>query len=103
MTAEDLRRCERELVPLVPLEGASAFAREDAREYNADVADVRDAVLEPFRGLLAKGRASPDLADCVERTVAELAFWRRVLVKVHEREYAPPAPASDFLLRYVLS
>lgn len=103
MTRQDLERCERELVPLVPNEGASPFARQDARAFNADVNDVREAVLDPFRGLLEKGNASPELGACVEKTVAELAFWRRVLVKVHEGEFRSAAISPDFLVSYLLS
>ena len=33
MTRQDLEGCERELVPLVPNEGASASAREGARAF----------------------------------------------------------------------
>jgi len=103
MTREDLERCERELVPLVPSEGASPFAREVARAFNADVSDAREAVLEPFRHLLEKGSANRELGACVEKTVAELAFWRRVLVRAHQGEFRSAASSPDFLVRYLLS
>ena len=103
MTRDDLERCERELVPLVPGDGASASARQGARGFNADVCDVRDAILEPFRALLEAGTASPELGACVEKAVAELAFWRRVLVQVHRGQFQPAATSPDFLVRYLLS
>ncbi len=103
MTREDLDRCAAELEPLVPLDAASALARAQARAFNADASDVRDAVLDPFRALLDAGRAREDLVDCTERTVAELVFWRRVLVGFHPGAFAPRAGGSDCLLRYLLS
>lgn len=102
-TRQDLERCERELVPLVPGEGASASAREDARAFNAELADLREAVLGPLRGLVEQGRASQELGACAERAVAELAFWRRVLVKVHPGQFRPAAASPDFLVRWLLS
>ncbi len=102
-TREDLERCERELVPLDPTEGASPSARQDARAFNADLGQVREAVLEPFRFLLEKGGVSRELGACLERTVAELAFWRRVLVKVHRGQFRQAAASPDFLVRWLLS
>ncbi|HEY6105025.1 MAG TPA: hypothetical protein VIV59_03520, partial [Anaeromyxobacteraceae bacterium] len=96
-------RCERELLPLVPDPGASALAREDARAFNDSLGDVRDAVLEPFRGLVEKGAPSPELGACLLKTVAELAFWRRVLVGLHRGELREAATSRDFLVRYLLS
>lgn len=103
VTRQDLERCERELMPLVPNEWASAYAREDARAFAADVSAARDAVLEPFRGLLEKGDANPELGACVLKTVAELAFWRRVLEKVHQGQFRTAATSPDFLVSYLLS
>lgn len=103
MTREELERCERELLPLVPGQGASSFAVEDARAFNASLSDLREAVLAPYRGMVEKGRASPELGACVLRTVAELAFWRRVLVGLHRDELRVAAGSPDFLLRYLLS
>ncbi len=102
MTWQDLQRCDLELTLLVPSEVASAFAREDARSFNAHVDDVRAALLEPARDLLEKGVALRDLAACLQKAVAELAFWRRVLVRVHAGAF-PPAVSSDYLVRYLLS
>lgn len=102
-TRQDLERCERELVPLHPGEGASARAREDARAFNAELDDLRQAVLEPLRGLLERGTASPELGACAERAVVELAFWRRVLVRVHPSAFRPAEGSRDFLLRWLLS
>jgi len=103
MTGEDLRRCERELRPLVPREGAPLLARDVARSFNADVSDVRGALLEPVRGLLEKGAAVPDLDACLERAVAELAFWRRVLLKVHSDAFESAPTPPDYLVRYLRS
>ncbi len=103
MTEQDLRKLEVELKALVPAEGADAFARQDATAFNAEVSDVRDALLEPARALLAKGSASPDLAACVERTIAELAFWRRVLLKVHGLAFGDADRSADYLVHYLLS
>ncbi len=103
MTWQDLQRCDLELTLLVPNEGASAFAREDARSYNAHVDDVRAALLEPARDLLEKDVALRDLAACLQKAVAELAFWRRVLVRVHTGAFRSPAASSDYLVRYLLS
>ncbi len=103
MTREDLRRCELELEPLVPLDGASTFARESATLFNADASDVRAAVLEPIRGLVDRGAAPADLTACLERSVAELAFWRRVLVRFHEGAFREGETGSDCLVRYLLS
>ncbi len=103
MTREDLERWERELEPLVPLEGASAFARGDALAFNADVKDVKAALIEPALRLLEKGSAAEHLAPCLERTVAELAFWRRVLVNVHRDALRAKDAPKAFLVRYLLS
>ncbi len=103
MTRGFLERCELELEPLVPLEGAPAFARENARGFNSNASDVRAALLEPVRGLLEKGTVIPDLIACVEKAIAELAFWRRVLLKMHEGAFASAARSSEFLLRYLRS
>ncbi len=103
MTDEDLGRLERELAALVPGEGADAFARQDANAFNAELGDVRDALLEPARDLLAKGSAAPELGECLERTVAQLAFWRRVLLRVHERAFDDAGPGEAYLVRYLLS
>jgi hypothetical protein len=103
MTQEDLNLWERELQPLVPAEGADAFARGDASSYNASVEDVRAALLEPARHLVEKGSDAEPLAKCLERTVAELAFWRRVLVKVHRAELRSAETPPEFLVRYLLS
>jgi hypothetical protein len=103
MTREDLQRFERELEPLEPLQAAGSFARQDARRFNAELGDLRGALLEPLRSLAARGTVPPDLASCLARTVAELVFWRRVLVQVHRGAF-PPAPASSaFLLSYLRS
>jgi hypothetical protein len=103
MTLDDLARWELELAPLVPLEGAAAFARESARSFNAEAAAVRDAIVNPVRSLIEKGAASAELESCFERTMARLAFWRRVLLGVHPSAFAPAPTCSDCLLRYVLS
>ncbi len=102
MTPEHLGRLELELMFLAPREGADASALEDARAFNADVGDLRDALLEPARDLLARGGVSRELAACLERTVAELAFWRRVLVRLHGSALGDPPP-SDYLVNYLLS
>lgn len=103
LTLQDLGRCERELVPLVAGDGAPAGARQDARAFNADLADLREALLEPFRGLVRQGRASPELGACLQRTVVELAFWRRVLVELHRGHLSPPSAPPDFLVGWLLS
>ncbi len=103
MTPDDVARWELDLAPLVPLEGAAAFARENARRFNAEAAEVRDAVADPVRSLLERGGASPELLSCFERTMAELAFWRRVLLRLHAGAFAPAPTCPDCLLRYLLS
>jgi hypothetical protein len=103
MTREDLQRCELELEPLVPLPGVPASAEENARAFNANASDVRAALLEPIRGLLEKGGVIADLTACLEKAVAELAFWRRVLLKVHPGAFGTPAAPSEWLLRYLRS
>jgi len=103
MTREELQRCDEELRPLVPSETSSAVAREHARSFNEDVAAVRAALLEPARDLLERGSPVRDLAACLQRSVAELTFWRRVLVRVHGDALGPEPARSDCLLRYVMS
>jgi hypothetical protein len=103
MTREDLERWERELRPLAPLEGASAPARNDALAFNADVDDAKRSLLDAARRLVDEGSASAELAPCLERTVAELAFWRTVLLAVHRAELRPEEPHREFLVRYLLS
>lgn len=98
---ERLERCDAELTPLVPTERASGLARELARAYNEDVALVRGALLEPALDLLAKGAALRDLPACLERSVAELAFWRRVLRGMHGDALGPEPAPSDYLLRWL--
>jgi hypothetical protein len=103
MTRQDLQRWEAELGPLVPREGASPLARENARAFNADAGDVKDVLLEPAEHLLEEGAALDDLAPCLEKEVAELAFWRRVLSRVYGEELATPPPRPDYLVTYLLS
>lgn len=104
MTREELQRCELELAFLVPREDAGAPARQDARAFNAEVEDVRAALLEPAERLVEKGSALRELAPCLERTVAQLAFWRRVLLSVHRGAFAPEAARRpEYLVRYLLS
>ncbi len=103
MTREDLQRIEAELRPLVLREGASASAQELAVTFNENLGDVRDALLEPARDLLGKGAATRDLAACLRKAVAELAFWRRVLLKMYRNAFASAETSSDFLVRYLLS
>ena len=98
---ERLERCDAELRPLQPAEGASALAREQARAYNEDVALVRGALLDPALDLLAKGAALRDLPGCLEKSVAELAFWRRVLRGMHGDALGPEPGRSDYLLRWL--
>jgi hypothetical protein len=98
---ERLQRCDAELRPLVPGEGASPFAREQARSYNEDVALVRGALLEPALDLLARGAALRELPACLEKSVAELAFWRRVLRGMHGDALGPEPERSDYVLRWL--
>lgn len=102
MTREDLERWEDELKPLVPREGASPFARGNAQAFNADVDDVRAALLEPARRMLDKGSSVEHLAACLERTVAELVFWRKVLLGVHRDGLRNGDARTDFLVEYLL-
>lgn len=102
MTKEQLQRCEAELTPLVPREGSPAVALEQARSFNQSVADVRAALLEPARELSRRGSRLHELPACLEKAVAELAFWRRVLRKMYAEAFGPEPAASDYLLRYVL-
>ena len=103
MTREELQHCDAELRPLVPTDWACALAREHARSYNQNVDGVRAALLEPARDLLERGAALSELPACLEKTVAELAFWRRVLLKVHGAALGPDSPRPDYLLRYLTS
>ncbi len=98
---ERLQRCDAELRPLVPDPKAPALAREQARAYNEDVALVRGALLEPALDLVAKGGTPRDLAACLEKSVAELAFWRRVLHGLHGEALGPEPERSDYLLRWL--
>lgn len=103
MTEADLQRLEREIEPIVLSEGAPLAVREQALRFNDEVAEVREALLAPMLGLLTKGGVRPELASCLTRTIAELAFWRRVLVKVHGSA-VPSAPGSpEFLVGYLRS
>lgn len=103
MKRQDIERWEEELRPLVPLEGASTFARENALAFNADVNEARGALLEAARRLLDEGGASGELEPCLERAVAELVFWRRVLLGVHRGELRSEEPRTDFLVHYLLT
>jgi hypothetical protein len=103
VTRDDLRTWEQELKPLVPLEDASPLARHDALAFNADAKDAREALLATARELVDEGAAPPELEPCLARTVAELAFWRRVLVDVHGGDLADDQAGPDFLVRYLLS
>lgn len=103
MTRQDLQRWEAELGPLVPREGASPLAREHARVFNEDAGDVKDVLLEPAEHLIEEGAALDDLAPCLEKEVAELAFWRRVLARVYREDLAVPPARSDYLVAYLLS
>jgi hypothetical protein len=103
MTLESLTRCERELQALVAGERASAVAREAARIFNADVSDVRGAILDPVRGMLERGRANPDLDACLEKSVAQLAFWRRILLNVHRGAFESAPTPPDYLVSWLRS
>ncbi len=103
MTREDLERWEGELKPLVPVEGASPYARGNALAFNAELNEVKGALLEPARRLLEKGSSPDQLGSCLERTVAELAFWRRVLLRVHRDGLRAANAPDDFLVKYLLS
>ncbi len=98
---ERLERCDAELRPLVPGEGASPLARVQARAFNEDVALVRGALLEPALDLLRKGSIPRELPACLEKSVAELAFWRRVLRRMHGDALGPEPERSDYLLRWL--
>jgi hypothetical protein len=103
MTREDLERWEGELKPLFPAEGASPYARGNATAFNAELNEVKGALLDPARRLLEKGSTPDQLASCLERTVAELAFWRRVLLGVHRDGLRAVDAPDEFLVRYLLS
>lgn len=103
LTGEDLQRCGAELAPIVPRAWACPLAVEQARAFNERAALVRGALLEPARDLLARGSLPRELPRCLEKTVAEVAFWRRVLVRVHGAAFEPGPAPSDYLLRYVTS
>lgn len=96
-----LQRCDAELRPLVPSERSSLVARDLARSFNEDVAAVRAALLEPAIELLERGAPVDDLAACLEKRVAELAFWRRVLRSLHAEAFEPETERSDYLLRWL--
>jgi hypothetical protein len=99
MTRDDLLRWEQELTPLVPIEGASPLARNDAFAFNDDAKDAMDALREAVR----ESSRLPHVEPVVERRVAELAFWRRVLVDVHGGELRSDQARPDVLVRYLLS
>jgi len=101
MTRQALQRCDAELCPLVAREGASSVAREHVRSFNEDVADVRAALLGPASDLLERGTLFQELAACLEKAVAELVFWRRVLRKVHGDALGPEPARPDYLLPWV--
>jgi hypothetical protein len=103
MTRQDLQRCDEALSPLVPREIATPVAREHARSFNESVAELRSALLDPARELFEQDAPLEDLAACLERAVAELAFWRRVLVRMHGEAFGPEPASSDYLLRYLTS
>ncbi len=103
MTGEDLKRFEAELAPLVPLDGAPPLARADALAFNADASDVKAALLDPAQRMLEKGLGTDQLSACLERTVAQLAFWRRVLLKVHRGALRAEETPPGFLVGYLLS
>lgn len=103
MTRDDLELWEQQLAPLEPAEGASALARGDVTSYNESLEDVKAALLEPARRLLEKGLAAEHLGSCLERTVAELAFWRRVLLAVHRDGVRSADAPPGFLVSYLLS
>lgn len=103
MTQEDLKRWEGELKPLLPVEAATPFARRDALALNAEMDDVKAALLEPVQRLLEKGSPVDHLADCLERTVAQVAFWRRVLLRVHGDSLRQAEASPEYLVSYLLS
>jgi hypothetical protein len=102
MDVAQLERLEAGLAPLVAAPGAPAAAREDALAFNRDLDDVRATLLEPARAELARGGASRELRERLERTIVELAFWRRVLVRVHAGALGPDGPRPEILVRYLL-
>lgn len=103
MIRERLQRWDAELSPLVPSQWACPLSREHAESFNEDVAEVRAKLLEPARDRLERGVPLAELATSLERAVAELAFWRRVLLKVHGAALGPELARSESLLRYVTS
>jgi len=96
-----LQRCDAELHPLVPAESSSPLAREQARMFNESVADVRAVLLEPAKDLLERGSPNRDLVACLEKSVAELAFWRRVLRSLHGDALGREPARAEYLLRYL--
>jgi hypothetical protein len=102
MTPEDLLRFEAELAPLVARPWACPIAVEQARAFTERADTVRAALLEPARALLARRAALHELPSCLERTVAQLAFWRRVLQRVHGEALEPGGGRADTLLRYLI-
>jgi hypothetical protein len=103
MTREDLARCDAELKPLALSAEASALAREHAGSFNESVAQVRAALLEPAADLLERGLPLHELPRCLEKAVAELAFWRRVLQRMHGAELGPEPGRPEYLVRFLTS
>jgi hypothetical protein len=103
MTPEDLQRFEAELSPLQVRGWACPLAVEQARSFNERVSDVRAALLEPARDLSRRRVPLHELPACLAKAVAELAFWRRVLAKVHGAALEPEPGRPDYLLRYLTS
>lgn len=103
MDRGDLERAAAELIPLVPRAWACPLAQEHASSFNDSVAELREAVVGPAFDLVERGAATQELARCVERTVAELAFWRRVLVGLHGDAFEEAPGRNDYLLWYLTS
>ena len=101
--AGDLDRCEREVQHLRVRETATAAARQAASALNAEASAAMGELLAPARALLERGGALPAaVGRCIERKVAEIAFWRRVLWGAYPDDFASPRPPPDFLVRYLL-